>query len=65
MHMRATNCPNSLVTRDRLQTTDTLAERPPEADLGMFSMFSRTEAPQKGGPHKSTFFSFFATEILK
>jgi len=26
----------------------------PEADLGMFSMFGRTGAPQKGGPHKRT-----------
>ena len=25
-----------------------------EADLGMFSMFGRTGAPQKGGPHKSS-----------
>jgi len=24
------------------------------ADLGMFSMFSQTGAPQKGGPHKRT-----------
>jgi len=24
----------------------------PEADLGMFSMFGRTGAPQKGGPHR-------------
>jgi len=34
---------------------------PPEADLGMFIMFGRTGAPQKGGPHKSTKKSFFAT----
>jgi len=27
---------------------------PTEADLGMFSMFGRTGAPQKGGPHKRT-----------
>jgi len=26
----------------------------PEADLAMFSMFGRTGAPQKGGPHKRT-----------
>jgi len=25
-----------------------------EADLGMFSMFGRAQAPQKAGPHKST-----------
>jgi len=25
-----------------------------EADLGMFSMFGRTGAPQKRGPHKRT-----------
>jgi len=24
----------------------------PEADLGMFSMFGRTGAPTKGGPHR-------------
>ena len=34
-----------------------------EANLGMFSMFGRTAAPTRRGPHKSTrnFFSFFAT----
>ena len=26
----------------------------PEADLGMFSMFGRTGAPTKRGPHKRT-----------
>ena len=29
-----------------------------EADLGMFSMFGRTGAPQKGGPTKGHFFIF-------
>ena len=33
----------------------------PEADLGMFSMFGRTGAPQKGGPTKAQKNSFFAT----
>ena len=31
-----------------------------EADLGMFSMFGRTGAPTKRGPHKRTG-KFFAT----
>ena len=36
--------------------------RRPAADLGMFSMFGRTGAPQKGGPTKGRFFfHFFAT----
>ena len=26
----------------------------PEADLGMFSMFGRTQAPTERGPHKRT-----------
>jgi len=40
-----------------------------EADLGMFSMFGRTGAPQKGGPRKAHFFIFLQhgnkPEILK
>ena len=32
-----------------------------EADVGMFSMFGKTGASAKRGPHKSTKMSFFAT----
>jgi len=34
--------------------SDLTAALPSEADFGMFSLFSRTGAPTKMGPHKKT-----------
>ena len=44
----------SVCQRDSANVTVEVYRLSPEADLGMFSMFGRTGAPTKRGPHKRT-----------
>ena len=46
-HMAAPVCEIYYLPNNALAALDT------EADLGMFNMFGRTRAPQKGGPTKA------------